>query len=292
MNRTRFMLLGFVALLVSAVVTVLIYRELNLRMNPTLEDPAMIVVAAEPVQLGSRLESHQLKMVPWPKGAPLQGSFSSVEEVIGRGVIVPMLANEPIMESKLAPTEAGAGMTSAIPEGMRAVSVKVNDVIGVAGFVIPGSRVDVIAIGSPDDSGDNEVSKVILENVEVLAAGQNIERDVNGKPVNVQVVTMMVTPEDTQKLALATLDGRIQLALRNPMDLEQANPDPFKKASLYEGPSSAPPPIVYQPPVRRVAKPEPRPEPVVEQPKPKVFNVELIQGAERKNLSFEKPISR
>lgn len=292
MNRTRFMLLGFVALLVSAVVTVLIYRELNLRMNPTLEDPERIVVAAEPVQLGSRLESHQLKMVPWPKGAPLQGSFSSVEEVIGRGVIVPMLANEPIMESKLAPTEAGAGMTSAIPEGMRAVSVKVNDVIGVAGFVIPGSRVDVIAIGSPDDSGDNEVSKVILENVEVLAAGQNIERDVNGKPVNVQVVTMMVTPDDTQKLALATLDGRIQLALRNPMDLEQANPDPFKRASLYEGPSSAPPPIVYQPSVRRVAKPEPRPEPVVEQPKPKVFNVELIQGAERKNLSFEKPISR
>ena len=124
---------------------------------------------------------------------------------------------------------------STIPDGMRAVSVKVNDVIGVAGFVVPGSRVDLILSGSPTESGNVEMSKVILENIQVLAAGQNVANDDNGKPLNVQVVTLLVTPEQSERLALASVDGKIQLALRNPMDLEHTNPNAIRREHLFAG---------------------------------------------------------
>jgi pilus assembly protein CpaB len=292
MNRTRLLLIGLVALLLSGFVTVIVYRELDSRLNPTVEEDDQIVVAAEKLQLGTRLEAFHLKTAPWPKGTPIDGSFATIEEVVGRGVIVPMFANEPVLDSKLAPAEAGAGLTSAIPEGMRAMSVKVNDVVGVAGFVLPGTRVDVIVTGTPTGEKDEQISKVILENVQVLAAGQNIERDAQGQPQSVQVITLLVDPDDSQKLTLASADGDIRLALRNPLDLDQADPDPFKKSSLYSGPSSqAAPPEIKQV-VKRVAPP---PKPVVVAPPPpttKTFEVELIQGSDRENLSFEKELTR
>src|SRR5438876_2761836 len=108
-----------------------------------------------------------------------------------------MVSNEPILESKLAASGAGAGLMASIPEGMRAVAVKVNDVIGVAGFVVPGTHVDVILSGSADEKNGADTSRVILENVQVLAAGQNVEQTADGKPQNVQVITLLVTPEDS-----------------------------------------------------------------------------------------------
>ncbi len=197
-----------------------------------------------------------------------------------------MLPNEPVLESKLAPRGAGAGLTTAIPSGMRAVSVKVNEVIGVSGFVLPGTRVDVIVTGSPDNSSSGEISKVVLENVEVLAAGQNIERNAQGTPEKVQVVTLLVTPEDSQKLALASSDARIQLALRNPLDLEHTDPSPVKRAELYSEPSSDQPKVEEAAPVRRVVRrvaPPPPPPP----PPPKKYEVEVIQGTERKTMTYE-----
>jgi len=290
MNRTRLLLIGLVALLLSGFVTVIVYRELDSRLNPTVEEDDQIVVAAEKLQLGTRLESFHLKLAPWPKGTPIDGSFATVEEVVGRGVIVPVLANEPVLNSKLAPVEAGAGLTTAIPEGMRAMSVKVNDVVGVAGFVLPGTRVDVIVTGTPTGEKDEQVSKVILENVQVLAAGQNVERNDQGQPQNVQVITLLVNPDDSQKLTLASADGDIRLSLRNPMDLDQTDPAPFKKSALYTSPSSEASPPEVKKVVRRVV----RPKPVVQAPPPpkvQKFEVELIQGSDRENLSFEKEIS-
>jgi pilus assembly protein CpaB len=173
---------------------------------------------------------------------------------------------------------------------MRAVAVKVNDVVGVAGFVIPGTRVDVIVTGTPTGEKDEQVSKVILENVQVLAAGQNIEQEVNGQPQSVQVITLLVTPDDSQKLTLASMDGDIRLALRNPLDLEQADPAPFKKTALYMGPSSqAAPPEVKKVIVRRVVQPKPV---VMAPPPPRIrqHDVELIQGSERESHTFEEEL--
>ncbi|UCF38712.1 MAG: Flp pilus assembly protein CpaB, partial [Acidobacteriota bacterium] len=195
---------------------------------------------------------------------------------------------EPFLEAKLAPKGAGAGLTAVIPDGMRALSVKVNDVIGVAGFVVPGSRVDVILTGSADSNRSSDTSKIILENVEVLAAGQNIERDAQGKPQSVQVVTLTVTPEQAQKLALASQDGKIQLALRNPLDLDHSNPNPTYRAALYNESSSHSKPVEQvvrkRAPVRTVPRPQP-PKPEVTEPK--TLTVEVIAGQDRKVLTFE-----
>jgi pilus assembly protein CpaB len=127
---------------------------LSRRLNPTSEDMTEIVVAAEKLSLGTRLTKSQLRMALWPEAVSLEGSFFDMEDAIGRGVVVPMLPNEPVMESKLAAIEAGAGLATAIPEGMRAVAIKVNDVIGIAGFVLPATRVDVIVTGSPEGAGE------------------------------------------------------------------------------------------------------------------------------------------
>ena len=284
MNRTRLIIISLLALSASVLVTFLAYRMLSRRLNPTREDMTEIVVAAEKLWLGTRLTKPQLRMALWPKAVSLEGSFFDMEDAIGRGVIVPMLANEPVMESKLAAIEAGAGLATAIPEGMRAVAIKVNDVIGIAGFVLPATRVDVIVVGSPDARNRHDTSKVILENVQVLAAGQNIEQEEDGKPQNVQVLTLLVTPEGAEKLALAAVDGRLQLALRHPLDLEQIDPEPVKKADLYRRQISP------SPPVRSVARPRARaPKPTVvsvKPPAPRYVEIELIQGEARETFRF------
>src|SRR6266581_964151 len=164
MNRTRMLILATVALALSVVVTFLTYRVLRDRLRPP-DEMTTVVVLNEKVSLGTRLTPEQLRLAPWPKAALLPGIFHDVAQVVDRGVIVPMEANEPVLESRLASKEAGAGLTTAIPEGMRAISIRVNDVISVAGFVVPGTRVDVILTGKPNQSMVDDVAKIILENV-------------------------------------------------------------------------------------------------------------------------------
>ena len=291
MNRTRMLALSVFALGLSAIVTVTVYRLLRDRLSMR-DEYTQIVVSAEKLSIGTRLTPERLRAVSWPKAVPLEGSFKSVEEAAGRGVIVPMLPNEPVLESKLAPKEAGAGLSTVIPEGMRAVAVKVNDVVGVAGFVLPGTHVDVILSGSTDDNGRMYTSKVILENVQVLAAGQNLEQNADGKPQSVQVITLLVTPEDSQKLALGSVDGRIQLALRNPLDFEHAQPKPVHKTALYQGSSAPALPAVAvrttKPKVEKPALPAPvEPPPPPPPPSPQTVYVDLIQGTSQKTLTFE-----
>jgi len=291
MNRTRMLMLASVALVLSVVVTFLTYRLLRQRLQPP-DEMTTIVVATQRVALGSRLTAQDARLAPWPKAAVIPGSAQDPAVFIGRGVIQPIEANEPILESKLAPKDGGAGLTTTIPEGMRAVSIRVNDVIGVAGFVVPGSRVDVILSGSPTNNAASEVSKIILENVQVLAAGQNIDQDINGKPQTVQVVTLLVTPEDSQKLALASGEGRMQLALRNPLDKDTPNPPLIQRTSLYTGAIVAP--VAPEPPAPRPRRivvaapppPPPAPAPVVPEP-PKKFQVQLIQGNASQTLTFD-----
>jgi len=286
------LVIAFSALVLSLIVTFLAYRLLSERIRPSLAATTDVVIATQKIGLGVRLAAEHLRVVSWPEALKPEGSFSKAEEVVGRGVVVPLQPNEPVVESRLAPKEGGVGLTATIPEGMRAVAVKVNDVIGVAGFVLPGTRVDLILTGSPEQYQGSETSKVILENVLVLAAGQNIQQDENGNPQNVQVITLLVTPEDAQKVALASADGRIQLALRNPMDLQKTDPRPVTRQALYTRGSSMPEAPAVTKAVakavlpRRPLPPPPAPPPTVQQAPPRL-EVELIHGSERKRVVFE-----
>ena len=291
MNRTRMIVFAFFALALSGLVAYYAYKMLSNRLAPPTEETVAIVVASQKLNLGERITEQNVKVANWPAASLPEGRFTDPKDVVGRGVVLPVSANEPILDSKLAAKEAGAGLGSAIPEGMRAVAVRVNDVIGVAGFVVPGTHVDVMVIGTPGTNGQM-TSKIFLENVVVIASGQNVERDQNGKPQSSQVVTMLVTPEDAQKLALAG-DGRIQLALRNPIDMAVENPKGVQTAALYGTSSVGTPPDAPRPkPKPTVVKyaPKPKPDvapPVNVEPTVRSVTVEVIKGDKRETSTFQ-----
>jgi pilus assembly protein CpaB len=192
-----------------------------------------VVVAAADLQLGAELKKDDLQVMQFPLGKTPEGVFAKPEEIVGRGLIVPIVKNEPILRAKLASKEAGSGLPPVIPEGMRAISVRVNEVVGVAGYVLPGNRVDVLATANPTNNHADTTTKVILSNVQVLTAGTRLERDQeNTKPVQVTVVTLLVYPEQSERLALASTEGKIQLALRNPLDQGAPETPGIKTAGL------------------------------------------------------------
>jgi pilus assembly protein CpaB len=192
----------------------------NLPKGTTTTMPTQpVVVAGSDLDVGADLTAEDLKVVAWPKGSLPAQTISDPKEVVGRSVIAPMVQNEPVVLTKLSSKDAGAGLPPAIPPGLRALSVRVNEVIGVAGYVTPGTRVDVLATVNPTGNGGDVTSKVVLTNVQVLAAGTKLERaEKDGKPMPVSVVTLLVAPEESERLTLAATEGKIQLALRNPLD--------------------------------------------------------------------------
>jgi pilus assembly protein CpaB len=182
-------------------------------------DTTPVAVANADLDIGTEIQKDDVRVVQWPKIAVPANAITDPKEVIGRGVVVPMIQNEPFLPLKLSSKDGGGGLPPAIPPGLRAVSVKVNEVIGVAGYVLPGTRVDVVATVSPTQQPTDTTSKVILTNVQVLAAGTKIERDTErNKPIAVTVVTLLVDPSESEKLTLAANEGKIQLAMRNPLD--------------------------------------------------------------------------
>jgi pilus assembly protein CpaB len=230
-----------------------------------------VIVAAVDLQLGAELKPEDVRIIEWPATSVPPQSFHTAEEVIGRGLIVPVVQNEPILAAKLASKEAGVGLPPIIPEGMRALSVRVNDVVGVAGYVLPGTRVDVVATVNPSQQQTEVTSKVVLTNVQVLAAGTKIERDAEkGKPMAVSVVTLLVNPDEAERLTLASTEGKIQLALRNPLDKTAPVTTGIKPAVLL-GTAAAVRPVAAARPRARVATaataaaaPAPPPLPTVE----------------------------
>jgi pilus assembly protein CpaB len=192
-----------------------------------------VVVAAADLELGAEIRPDDVRVVQWPQNAMPMGAFSNPEEIVGRGLVMPVIQNEPILPMKLAGKDAGAGLPVVIPEGKRAVSVRVNEVIGVAGYVLPGTKVDVLATASPTDKHEDTTTKLVLSNVQVLAAGTKVEQDgEQGKPMSVNVVTLLVTPEESERLTLGATEGKIQLALRNPLDKETPETPGIQPASL------------------------------------------------------------
>jgi pilus assembly protein CpaB len=241
-----------------------------------------VIVAATDLDIGAELRPEDLRIVEWPANGVPKDAFGDTAEVIGRGIIYPVIENEPILPNKLASKEAGAGLPPAIPPGLRAVSVRVNEVIGVAGYVLPGTRVDVVATVSPTDQKADMTSKVILTNVQVLAAGTKIERDGTdkNKPMPVSVVTLLVNPDEAERLTLASSEGKIQLALRNPLDTAIISTTGVRQSAL----------LGMAPAVRRVAPVRPRgpaapaatvaPAPP-SAPVPEAPTVEVIRGDKR-----------
>jgi len=200
-----------------------------------------VVVAASDLELGAELRPDDLRVVEWPESAMPMGAFANPDEVVGRGLVMPVIQNEPILPMKLAGKGAGSGLPVVIPEGKRAVSVRVNEVIGVAGYVLPGTRVDVLATASPSDKREDMTTKLVLSNVQVLAAGTKLEQDgEQGKPVSVTVVTLLVTPEESEKLTLGATEGKIQLALRNPLDKDTPQTPGIQPASLLGNAAARP----------------------------------------------------
>jgi pilus assembly protein CpaB len=236
-----------------------------------------VAVASQNLPLGTRLTKENIKMVGWPAASPLAGSFNSMEAVLGRGLIQPVSENEPLTESRLAPIEAGAGLPPTIPQGMRALSVKVNEVIGVAGFTVPGTRVDVlVTLKDKDDS----MARAVVSNVQALTAGTryDIEQAKDGKAMPSTVVTLMVTPQDAERIVLAQSTGSIMLVLRNPLDTVPTDTQGARMANLMGSPGAAP--------VMKVVKGTPRAvqpkaaAPVAPEPS-KIYSVEAIRAAKR-----------
>jgi pilus assembly protein CpaB len=192
-----------------------------------------VVVAATDLELGAQLKADDVHVVEWPANSVPNGAFSTPDEIVGRGLVMPVIQNEPILPMKLAGKDAGSGLPVVIPEGKRAVSVRVNDVIGVAGYVLPGTHVDVLATATPTNSEVDTTTKVVLTNVQVLAAGTKMEQDTEqGKPMAVNVVTLLVSPDEAERLTLGATQGKIQLALRNPLDKTEPETPGIRPAVL------------------------------------------------------------
>src|SRR5580700_1089260 len=270
MNRTRLLMIGVLALALGAFVSLLVYKNLQGR-GPTVEAGADVIVAADDIQVGARVEDHNVRIAKFPASGLPAGAYSKKSQVLGRGVIIPIAKGEFILPTKLAPENAGAGLPALIPPGMRAVSVRVNEVVSVAGFVGPGTRVDVLLTGTPNGSNESQTTTV-LQNVAVIASGQRLERNAAGEPQNPPVITLLTSPEDAERLSLAQSEGKIQLSLRNPLDTHQDSVDPANAKGLYKGgtaPTAPPKPTVH---VVKQKKTEKTPPP------PSVLSVEVYKG--------------
>jgi pilus assembly protein CpaB len=234
-----------------------------------------MIAAATDIKLGSVLRDTDLTTVD-VVGNPPKGAIFKPENAVGRGVMSNLYTGEPILESRLAPVGSGGGLAATIPNGMRAAAVKVNDVVGVAGFVTPGMHVDILISGTPPGASNGEGSRVktLLQNIEVLSAGTDIQRDAEGKPQQVQVVNLLVTPDQAEALSLASNETHIQLVLRNPLDNQVAKPTGTAVAELFSHGGQPKPVAVYHAPAAKVV------------PTSHTYLVEVFNGSKRTETKF------
>ena len=267
MNRsTRTIIVLTIAVALASISTFLVYRAIQSRPARVVEVAhAYAVVAAHPLTLGARLTPADVKQIPWPSANPVPGGFVKIEDVLDRGVISPISENEPLTVNNVATKEAGAGLPPTIPPGMRAISVKVNEVIGVAGFVVPGTRVDVMAIIR---EGSGSIARLVATNVQVLTAGTRYDQEAarEGKALQSTVVTLMVSPEDAERVGLAATEGQILLTLRNPMDTAPTMSVGTRTSNLTSGTSASAP--VAPAPTNVSTRPRRQPPPALPPPPP------------------------
>src|ERR1700683_3279718 len=261
MNRSRLLMIGVVALALGGFVSLIVYKNLQSR-NTGVVVGADIIVAANDIQVGSRIEERDVRVEQVPASAVPPGALTKRSLVMGRGVVVPIYKGEFFLPNRLAAENAGSGLPSLIPPGMRAVPVRVNDVSSVAGFVTPGTRVDVLLTGTPN-GGTEPQTTTVLQNVAVIASGHTLERNASGEAQSTPVITLLATPEDAERLTLASSEGKIQLSLRNPLDTHQDSVGAANAKGLYKGgtPPAAAPRRVSVRPVKQPQTEKPPPSP-------------------------------
>jgi pilus assembly protein CpaB len=279
-RRSRHLVVLAVAIVTASIASFGVYRAVE-RMPARQITMAhqTVVVATRSMAIGTELTEKDVKLIAWPADSPVPGAISSVKDVVNRGLLAAVLQNEPITTNKVASADSGAGLPPAIPPGMRAISVRVNDVVGVAGFVAPGSRVDlVVTIRRQNDS----MTRTVASNVQVLTAGTRQEQEKpapDAKPTATTVVTLIVPPDDAERIALAQSEGQIMLVLRNPLDRDLTVTPGVRTAALL-GQAEAPAAPVVKAPARR--KPVVTPPPVEPPPPPPPpRTVEAIRAAKR-----------
>jgi pilus assembly protein CpaB len=262
MNR-RLMTILLVAALIAGACTWVVYRLVSVRILASKPvSTTQVVAAAKDIPLGAVLTTADLTTMTLG-GTPPKGAILKPEDAIGRGVITQISQGEPILDGQLAGLGSGGGLAPTIPQGMRACAVRVDEVVGVAGFVTPGMRVDVLASGNPPGEGASQgvVTETILQNIQVLSAGTDIQRDAEGKPQQVQVVNLLVTPEQAQLLSLAANSLKIQLVLRNPLDTQVTKVPATAMSNLFG--NQAPPAATHERAPRGPAKPATKPYSIV-----------------------------
>jgi pilus assembly protein CpaB len=256
------------AALLAAGVTFFFSKKLNA--SRASHATIQIVASTGELPSGITLAAKDVSLIDWPAAVPLEGSFAKVEDVVGHPLLYGLGAREPILKRNLGVPGSGIGLAGRIPAGMRATAVRSNEIVGVAGFLYPGSHVDVLVTFTPPGSNNQgPLTQTVLQDVEVLTAGQTIEPDPQGKPEQVNVVTLLLTPQDSQRLQLASSQGAIQFVLRSGVDQKSVDlrPTRLDQLAAVEKPP-APGPIQKGP--KRVSAP-PR----------SVYVLEVIQGTKR-----------
>lgn len=299
MRNKRFFLVLVGALIFGVLAAVSVSRYLSSAQAYT-KNLNKIAVAKVPIPIGSKIIPEQIMVVQFPKESTPDGVFESPEKLAGRVAVMNIAAREPITESRLAPEGTAAGLSAIIPEGYRAMTVKVDDAAGISGFIMPGAFVDVVVVIDPrEGSGmQDPISKIVLQNIKVLANGQNIDKPKDEREANsVKAVTLQVTPEQAEKLALASSEGKLQLVMRSQIDQGDEQTPGVNKRGLLSGEKATQVPEPgslksEQPksdskPVRRVSA---APKPVqtaapAPQPTPRT-QVEMIEGAKKRNVEF------
>jgi pilus assembly protein CpaB len=278
MNK-RLLTILLLAFIIAGACAFLVYRIMGNRIIASRPTPTTrVLAAAQDIKLGTVLAANDLTTIE-VSGTPPKGTFLEKDKttVIGRGVASDLYQGEPILDNRLAPAGSGGGLAATIPKGMRACAVKVDEVVGVAGFVTPGQRVDVLASGNPPNSNqtaqmqaEGTQVRTLLQNIQVLSAGINIQKDAEGKPQNVQVVNLLVTPDQAELLSLASSNNgvKIQLVLRNPLDTKT---DPIQGSAMLNifDQNAGPVKSSSNQPVSRVRR------------KPKPFSVVVINGSKQ-----------
>src|SRR5437870_328673 len=299
MRNKRF-IIAVTGAVICGLLGVLLITSYLSRIESYTRDLGNVVVAKTEIPLGAKITAEQLTLASIPNGSTPEGAFKKIDQAVGRVAITPIGVRETITSMKLAPEGTGGGLPAVIPEGYRAMTVKVDDVVGVSGFVMPGSYVDVVAVIVPQaqqgSEGQGPISKIVLQHIKVLASGAKIDSPENQRePTAVKAVTLQVTPEEAEKLVLAANEGKLQLVMRNYSDQESADTKGASKNSLLSGedvkPEPAPPSVakLEQP---KPAKPMRVPVAVkqhVEKPvtQPASRNsIELIEGSKRREVDM------
>jgi pilus assembly protein CpaB len=281
-RRSRHIVVIAIAVLTAGLASFGVYRAISSRPVREVEVASRyVVVATRELPPGVRVSKDDVRLAAWPDSSPVAGSHSSIDDVVNRALLATVVENEPLLDNKLANRNAGAGLPPAIPPGMRAMAVRVNEVIGVAGFLDPGTRVDLVVT----IRNDNETtSRTVVSNLQVLAAGIRGEQEKTRSAqssllsqASTAVVTLLVSPQDAERIALAQVEGQIMLVLRNPLDTAPTETTGVRTAALL---GTVTPPVA--PPVApRVSVPRPEPKPEVTPAAPKPYVVEAIRAAKR-----------